>query len=83
MNSVHALSVRPTSIASAEPVSAAQQFATIRIDSWRGHQSKRVALPTVRHFGGGWALNSPTDPQAISSVRYLADAVCGIGMDPG
>jgi len=64
-------------------VSADPQLATIRVDSWRGIQTARVALPTVRHLQGGWTVTSPADPQGISSVRYLADAVCGIGMDPG
>lgn len=58
-------------------VPAAQQFATIHIDSWRGNQTVRAALPTVRHLQGGWAVTSPADPQGISSLRYLADAVCG------
>jgi len=64
-------------------VPAVQQFATIRIDSWRGIQTVRVALPTVRHLQGGWEVTTPDDPQGISSLHYLADAVCGIGMDPG
>jgi hypothetical protein len=61
-------------------VSGGQQFATVRLDSWRGIQTARVALPTIRHDQGGWAITSPADPQGVSSVRYLADAVCGIGM---
>jgi hypothetical protein len=64
-------------------VPAAQQFATIRIDSWRGIQTVRVALPTVRHIQGGWEVTTPADPQGISSLHYLADAVCGIGMETG
>jgi hypothetical protein len=63
-------------------VPAAPQFATIHIDSWRGNQTVRVALPTVRHLRGGWRVTSPADPQGVSSVRYLADAVCGIAMEP-
>lgn len=61
-------------------VAPAPRDMTVRVESWRGVQAVTVALPTLHHDRGGWFITDPGDPQGISSIRYLADASCGVDM---
>jgi hypothetical protein len=61
-------------------VRAGTQYATVRVQDWRGTRAVSVPLPSIDHVGDGWAVTTIDDPHAVSSVRYLADAICGVDM---